>query len=833
MFADKVRKLAAYLDPRPLAKRLDWQKLRQAATRILAQLKQAAIRARASIARIATSIARMASSIARAVASSARSVWSSVRRIESRIEWRKMAAYFDPRRLAPYLKLSDDLDDRATVVVGGCVASVVLGALYWIARVGFINPVVPVLNVVGISMFVLATPLWLMRFAQGRRVVVAHWGASQPALTLLCIAIVAMLGMVAHATGLMLATVVAIPGALLAVLTIVIWLKRARFVSTVLFLLGSAAFTVWTAGVVWGSRYKMPLYWETFVLRGNVHHDPLYYASMANMLETYGVASTGIDGIPIIRYHYGSAWLFSKWAHLIGSDVLSFYSLGYPVVVIPLFFAAILLLAIEIRSVLPPESERALRSDYRVWLVLLAATIGLIPTDALDALAIWNANVLISESYLIAVPVFLLVMGTGIAFWRSDAYRAIAAADSSATEVRPAPARYRAAMSFLLAFLPLSLVALGFLKLSLMLLLLASIIYVAFRFGLWKRWPGHVALALCVGVSALTYPLVAVAAQNDGISPLNFMRYDVAEGWQQFFPLINLMWTWVYVAGRFWEDRIGTARELGNSLRGGRIFDVELVLLIAVLGFLPGEIFSIHGGSAVYFSDVQRWVALAFIISRVGIWARKWRALRASRGRSAHVGGWRGVRLSTVLGVFVAAPFALTLALNSMQWPVRVIRANIALRMELASKGGGGPIIDPGPLGRGVAKSRYYPVVTALREIAQLPLDEKRKSGLFIPQSYRDYWGMFDSDERCTFVSLVAPALSTVAMIDGMPAVGCRITEQYNMPAYRPRTHAQTPEDVSSDALCAKARTRGFSHVLVLAPDKRGVPRRSRINCGS
>ena len=117
--------------------------------------------------------------------------------------------------------------------------------------------------------------------------------------------------------------------------------------------------------------------------------------------------------------------------------------------------------------------------------------------------------------------------------------------------------------------------------------------------------------------------------------------------------------------------------------------------------------------------------------------------------------------------------------------------------------------------------------------MANLPLEERRTSVLFIPQTYRDYWGMFDSDDRCTYVPLVAVSLSTIAMIDGMPAVGCRITNQYNMASYTPRTRPQLAADITPDALCRKARSRGFTEVLVLAPDKKGTPRRSRIRCGS
>src|SRR6185503_19421922 len=108
--------------------------------------------------------------------------------------------------------------------------------------------------------------------------------------------------------------------------------------------------------------------------------------------------------------------------------------------------------------------------------------------------------------------------------------------------------------------------------------------------------------------------------QNGGISPLHFMRFDAHQGWQQFFPLIHLLWTWVYVWFRVREENIRDFAALKTAARSGRIIDVEVLLVIAVLGFLPGEIISIHGGSAVYFSDVQRWLVLAFIGQRLPLW---------------------------------------------------------------------------------------------------------------------------------------------------------------------------------------------------------------------
>jgi hypothetical protein len=119
----------------------------------------------------------------------------------------------------------------------------------------------------------------------------------------------------------------------------------------------------------------------------------------------------------------------------------------------------------------------------------------------------------------------------------------------------------------------------------------------------------------------------------------------------------------------------------------------------------------------------------------------------------------------------------------------------------------------------------------ALRDIAQLPESERRQSLLFIPQSNHQFWSMFTADNRCTFTPLIAPAVASVAMIDGMPAVGCEITDQYNMTAYRRRERPQRPQDMNSETLCERARAMGFKYVIVLEAPGNEIPRRQRLDC--
>lgn len=688
-----------------------------------------------------------------------------------------------------------EIDDRETIVVGGTIAALVLAAVYWVSRIGFESHATELLRSLGLSMLMLAGPYWMWR-ALRKKDSDFEWSRSQPLLTLAVVAFTALLatlaGPVAAGAGLACSVI----GAVCAAVVLFSWLRNGAFRSRAVFIAGSVVISAWAAGVIWTSRYKMPLFWEVFSTTANIHHDPLYVTAMGRMLDAYGVPSTGLDGAPYTRYHYGSPWLFSRWADLVGTDVLSFYSLGYAVVMVPLFFASIAMLATSARKVSGLARPQGwLRSNWWGWLALAIGTIGIIPDTALYAMAVWNAHVFISESYLAGLPMFLMALAVSVVAWRGG----------------------RPGRAFLFLFLPVMLAALGFLKVSLMVLLLALVLYAAFRSGMWKDWRA-LAIPVMIAASYLTYEAVSLPAHNGGFVPLHFMRFSTAEGWHQFFPLIHFAWTWVYVAGRLFEERIADTAQLRAALRSRRLLDAELMLGLAVLGFLPGQILLIHGGSAIYFSDVQRWVALALVIARAGHWVSLWRERRGAR--VPHAGS---IRIAAVLGVFIAAPFVVTMGLNAARPMARLVRQNLTLRSALVAQagreaelaaGGRGLLFDAPTLDRGLEAGKYYRLISDLRDIGRLPDAVRGQMLLFIPQTYQTFWHAFDADDRCSYPGFIATSIAGLALLDGMPYYGCRVTDQYNMQAYRPRSSEQTA--TSDVALCERASALGFYRVMIL-----------------
>lgn len=617
-------------------------------------------------------------------------------------------------------------------------------------------------------------------------------------------------------------------GALAFAVTLFRWLAAGSVRSSLTIIGGSSLFALWTSGVVWGRIYKNPLFFENLAVNGMVHHDSLHLAAFANMLRTYGVASTGLDGLPYIPYHWGTPWLFAQWSNLLGVSVLDFYQLAFPVMMIPFFFGGILAAATEIVNL---EFAEDLRNDLRPWLLLLAAGIGFIPITALDAMGVWTSNVVISESYAVAVPVALLLFSATLVFWRGLGNRVADAV-------------------FAVVVLPLGIVALGYLKISLMILGFLLAIYIGIRLGVYKR-PVFVAGGILLsGLVAITYPLVSLPAHNEGLSPLDFMGDYVPRRWWPFFFVAQLFWSWVYVVLRVRRERVRTLGDLSAAIRDRRLLDVEAVALVALAGVAPGLIIHIDGGSAFYFSDVQRWLAVTLLIAGAGSLLR-WQGrdavpliapvITVPESRATTPWSLRGAPASHLLLVFIGIPMVVTMGFNATRWAGQMLRENAATRRALYSASGAATpvaaigalsqLTDPSILQPALRSTRRFIALGQLGALNGLPHADRRRTALFIPQSESMYWSILARPGACTFAPFVAPALSGMAMVDGMPAVGCELSRYYGIGSYAPRTRPQTGEDASPAVLCGKARHSGLDRVLVLRFDDAGMMQPHRLDC--
>jgi hypothetical protein len=688
-----------------------------------------------------------------------------------------------------------------------------------VLRVGFENPAAPILKSICLSLFLTTFPFFSQAFAARvfpGRDSQFHWASSYPFLWLTGFAVTGIIGRLVPALGVNPFIVLAIVGVIAFAFILGRWIRDQGALRSIAYLASAVAFGIWTAGVVWGRIYKNPLFIESLTIDGNVHHDSLNLASLANMLRTYHVATIGIDGLNYVPYHWGSAWLFAQWANLVGVDPLQFYQLTFPVTIIPFFFGGVVALAIFLRDrrrSTGHDNQRRLGGMF--WAVFIAIAVGIAPLSGMEAMGVWTSNILISESYTIALPVALLFVAVTIA-WADGV-------SPSASSLWSTPLRL-GDFVFVFAIFPAALVTLGYLKISLMALMFAAAVFLFVRLRLYRRLPYAASMIVSAIVFYVAYKQVSLPAHHEGLVALDYVRSFVPPPWWPFFLLIHLLWTWVYSLYRCRQENIHDLADLWKAMPEGRILDVEIITGLALIGVIPGMIMHIDGGSAFYFSDVQRWLAAAFLLSWIaGTRLRFWQTRPSNDARSFHIG-----RLPTwaLLAAFLIIPVVGSVLSNALHWPVVTVNQNVSVRNELYRRAGHAAgtgrmrdlirLRDPVIIAAGLRASPNYTMVHTLENFQALPLHSRRHLALFIPQDDIHFWHSLVRPGACTFQPFVVPALAGIALVDGMPALGCELTRYYGLGSFTPRTRAQTPADTTTAALCGRARAIGADTVIVM-----------------
>jgi hypothetical protein len=114
-----------------------------------------------------------------------------------------------------------------------------------------------------------------------------------------------------------------------------------------------------------------------------------------------------------------------------------------------------------------------------------------------------------------------------------------------------------------------------------------------------------------------------------------------------------------------------------------------------------------------------------------------------------------------------------------------------------------------------------------LQNLAKLPLSEKKKTLLFIPQSNKLYW---DMQPACETAPFIAPAITGIAMIDGYPKLGCD-ARSFGYKTSNLRTRPQSSLDKGKNVLCSKALSKGFFQIIVIDTDREENISTTKLSC--
>jgi hypothetical protein len=355
---------------------------------------------------------------------------------------------------------------------------------------------------------------------------------------------------------------------------------------------------VWILGFVHLNGVHHPLFLENISL-GIINGDLLFHTTVAEMLRTYGVATTGLYETPYMSFHYGSHVVFAGLSNLLNTSALEAYSNLFPLFFLPLYFRAILFLTRDLRQTIYPAAATD-RTDWVFWVSILVLNINFLPNDFLQNWAILNSWVL-SESYVISLILLFLAISIGLALLGN---------------------RKNILMACVLSVFMLSaLLVMGFSKISTIMVFAGAASYLFFRTGMWKS-PVVACSFLVLAVIVVTVYMatarlnISLAAEG-GFYPFHFIKTYTTPVWRSLFFLVFYSFLIIYIFLRAGYLGIKGLRELVDAIKTRKALDIEFCVVIAAVGFVPVALLSIAGGSADYFIDVQTRVVLPFILAWV------------------------------------------------------------------------------------------------------------------------------------------------------------------------------------------------------------------------
>ncbi len=723
--------------------------------------------------------------------------------------------------------------DSRDAAVFASVIGLSLGLAAFVARIGFSTAAGPVWRSVCLGFFLVNTPaLWTSALTGARAARLPRWVVAPAFGTLLALIVISIV------LPLLVGQFGNVPAGILSAVGVVALgynavgfarhAKRRRAVRVTLIFLFFCAWAIGAFATIWPH-----LPFEALTVRGPGEVDRYFHVALANTIQNYGVVSVGIDGLPSIRYHFGTHWVLGQWSRAVGMPAFDFLYTGYPQFVGPLFFFTLFGFLGSLRAKHPGVfASRRLIRDPVVWLFITLMIMGFLPRTAMLGLGLWTIGAFFSESYALAVPVTFLAVAMVSDFLN----------DFSRTSSAPSP-RVSDAL-FLLAVVPLLLALVGFLKISMLLLGFPIWAYVVVR-----RYRRNMLALASLAVTTLVFLAVFryAAPQGDGraFGAFTFIRFTsiVDHAWWPYFYSLSLIWGWVYILFRVRLAGITDTKSVLAEFRSGAFFDVELALLLIALCVAPGVLLNLRT-DGIYFLDTQRWFFIPFLVCLPRFYLRVEHLITSWRSALRLRQVW-----ALALLVLVAAPVGLNWLFTVGGPLAEKTRENLDLRRSLQLLAGYQPVSVSSDLRNGIASFRsshapsdlfaaplhnvasignaallqrglerapLYPYTSKLRELNAMPQSDKRETLMFIPQSMQVFWRSYPNRFLCAYTPLVAPALSGIALVDGEPPVGCELPNGYGLAPYDDRAREQTAEDGTVLTLCTKAKRWGKTRLLIL-----------------
>jgi hypothetical protein len=548
-----------------------------------------------------------------------------------------------------------------------------------------------------------------------------------------------------------------------------------------------AFFTLYVISVIWGGPHLRPTFIETlvaskpfFLEQGFNNADTLYNLSIAQMLKHYNAPSTGLDGIPTIYYHYGSHWIASKISSFTGLHLVIVYNLGYPIILVPLFFKVFIEFALTIQQ----------RCFHRqkigfIFIFILMFIFIEIPSHLYSG-GLLGTSGLVNDSFIISLTLLFVFLSSLVLFRENNLKSSL----------------------YFISIILLLIAATSLTKISTGFVLVCICGYLFLRFRLYRKTLCWLVMALigmvffgCLWITSENIPFGIRNFGMEGGTNEIFHFYKSTHAFEPFNWFV-LFYLWLYAAVilTFWKIHVSNSKNYFEDL-----LLAEVPFLVASVGVVPSIFMAFNGGNSMYFSGIQLFVSGAVVLGFVPFIEEQIKKMFSK---------WKKVYLGTT--AIVLSLGILSLMYVELRWDFnKMIKINVQTRREIL-----GIPVDPDwrvkydqstfgifskPVHQAYDTIKFGKFVSALME-----QEKNTSSSQLLFLNHQTLPTDFFRNIRCIETSFIGPAFSGHAMLDGL-SYNCGIGMYGD--GYYQHNFAGVPHP-SQNQICDKAASKGFTQVV-------------------
>jgi len=549
-------------------------------------------------------------------------------------------------------------------------------------------------------------------------------------------------------------------------------------------------FSLFVIFSLWSSKfllyYSSPIFYEK-LFTGEAFIDPLFHSAVSNMIRNYRIPSTGLNDIVYLPYHYLSHWIFAQFSKLLNVNTLKFYMIGYPLIFLPLFFKFFLLVIGKIRNKIKNFINNKL-----FWFFLLLVFTGFFPKFILERFFVSNF-IIVSESYNLSITLSLLTFLL-IIFFESKNFK-----NEIFTYSRNI---------FYIIFLPLLIFVIGLSKSSTMVIFVVVLFYVFLRCAYYRKLLYNFS-AIFVAISTffslkITGQIGSIGSETSEFQLFHFFKVVIQRRNEELiwpvtlilFVFIYFFWSIIFIVLETVSLKTTDKINFIDNFKKKRTLRIEIVLLICMAGLLPGIVLKIGGGSANYFSELQRWLSIILLLSMV------------ESGNFININiDVRKItkKLLKVTVIIVVIILILSIIYNFFIEFKSFYNDYKQNKMEYN-------LIINNNITNGLTSYRVK-LLKVLLELDKLSINEKRNSLLYIPVDNTEFWDLKIFSKSLS-APLLVPAVSGIAMIYGLPDEGLIYTKNFGYSVYT--TTSKEVMDKSVEELFYEIKQKGYKNLILL-----------------